>query len=76
MYFSVLCFCKVYICPSFCIFFETFVLGHDLLRPLWPFDHVLDIMLCVLCLFVLMYDIGILLSAEDSIIRMVLPGIY
>ena len=29
------------------------------LRPLWPFDHVLNIMLCFLCLFVLLYDIGI-----------------
>ena len=45
---------------SFCIIFvETFVKGMIFLRPLWPFDHVLHIMLCFLCLFVLMYDIGI-----------------
>ena len=45
---------------SFCIIFvETFVKGMIFLRPLWPFDHVLNIMLCFLCLFVLMYDIGI-----------------
>ena len=29
------------------------------LRSLWPFDHVLNIMLCFSCPFVLMYDIGI-----------------
>ena len=34
------------------------LLGHDCLRPFWPFDHVLNIMLCFYA-FVLMYDIGI-----------------
>ena len=33
--------------------------GMIFLRPLWLFDHVLNIMLCFLCLFVLLYDIGI-----------------
>ena len=52
--------CKVYYFASFYIFFvETFVKGKIFLRPLWPFDHVLNIMLCFLCLFVLMYDIWI-----------------
>ena len=36
-----------------------FIKGMIFLRPLWPFDHVLNIMLCFLCLFVLLYDIGI-----------------
>ena len=43
----------------FCKFVETFVKGMIFLRPLCPFDHVLNIMLCFLCLFVLLYDIGI-----------------
>ena len=42
-----------------CKFVETFVKGRIFLRPLWPFDHVLNIMLCFSCLFVLLYDIGI-----------------
>ena len=44
---------------SFCIV-ENFVKGMVFsgLEGLF-FDHVLNIMLCFLCLFVLMYDIGI-----------------
>ena len=34
---------------------------------LWPFDHVLNIMLCFLCLFVLLYDIGIMFDMIDMI---------
>ena len=57
-----MCFCvlcqvvKVY---YFASFVETYVKCTICLRPLWPFDHVLNIMLCFLCLFVLLYDIGI-----------------
>ena len=55
MFLCTLPICKVY----FCKFVETFVKGTIFLRPLWPFDHVLNIMLCFVCLFVLLYDIGI-----------------
>ena len=48
--------CKVYFCKS--VYLLKPLLGHDCLRPLWPFDHVLNIMLCFYA-FVLMYDIGI-----------------
>ena len=61
MYFWVLClFEKCIILQVSVIFVETFVKSMMFLRPLWPFDHVLNIMLCFLCLFVLMYDIGIM----------------
>ena len=56
-----MCFCVLclFVSVLFCKFVETFVKGMICLRPLWPFDHVLNIMLCFLCLFVLLYDIGI-----------------
>ena len=60
MFLCTLSICIVYyFCKFPCIFVETFVKGMIFLRPLWPFNHVLNIMLCFLCLFVLMYDIGI-----------------
>ena len=46
-----------FIAAKICYFFKP-LSGHDCLRPLWPFDHVLNIMLCFYAFF-LMYDIGI-----------------
>ena len=43
MFFCVLC---QFVSVLFCKFVETFVKGTILLRPLWPFDGVLNIMLC------------------------------
>ena len=56
MCFCVLClfmlFVSVFFVASFCIIIvETFVKGMIFLRPLWPFDHALNIMLYFLCLF-------------------------
>ena len=55
------CFCVLcqFVKCIICKFVETFVKGTIFLRPLWPFDHVFNIMLCFLCLFVLLYDIGL-----------------
>ena len=61
VYFCVLCLFVKLFCKFLYIFVETFVKGMIFLRPSWSFDHVLNIMLwlCFLCLFILMYDIGI-----------------
>ena len=56
-----MCFCVLclFVSVLFCKFVETFVKGMIFLRPLWPFDHVLNIMLGFYAYLCLLYDIGI-----------------
>ena len=51
----------LYICWNLCF-------GRDCLKLSWPLNHVLNIMLCFLCLFVLMYDIEIKFDIWSSMI--------
>ena len=49
VYFCYVCVKRVFLQVS--VYLLKFLLGHDCLRPFWPFDHVLNIMLCFMLLF-------------------------